>query len=262
MNRTFVWMGFVAAGIAASWVGCSSNANTGATSTHGTGGATTSTGTKTSTGSMAKSSSSTTGVTTGSSVGGAGVGGGVGGSLPDPFECTVPAQPPSNGACVMVQGGGGSGPDGGTPDGGNPEGGTDDGGTPDAGTGSGGSGAGGGGAGGGGSGMGIQCNPVTNAPCSASEQCDTNFDMQGNLIGFICWPSNSIAVCMSCDPNNNMACGPGLTCFTYDGVGDSACTKYCCTDADCGSGKCSTGGTGSNAFFSPLSTTLGVCDAM
>ncbi len=192
MNRTMAWIGIVAAGVTASWLGCSSSGSTGTATTHGTGGtaATSSTGTKAGTGGTKASTSS---VTTGTNAGGAG-------------------------------------------------------------------GAGFGGAGGGNAGTGIQCNPVTNAPCSSTEQCDTNFDGAGDIIGFVCWPSNNVALCAMCDPGNNLACAPGGTCFIYDNNGDSACTQYCCTDADCGTGKCQTGFMGM-PYFAPLAQNLGICVA-
>jgi hypothetical protein len=208
MNKSFVWMGLAASGLMFAWAGCGSSKSAG-TGGAGTTGTTATTGTKSTTG--------TTGVTTGTGTGGnPGVGGGTGGTLPDPFECTIPATPPSGGSCVTV------------------------GAANDAGT-------------------GIECNPVTNAPCPTGQQCDTNFDMNNNLIGFVCFPSNNVAVCMTCDPSNNLACAASGTCFTYDNAGDSACAQYCCTDTDCGAGKCSTMVGGG---FGPVAPMLGVCTLM
>ena len=111
-------------------------------------------------------------------------------------------------------------------------------------------------------GAGIACNPVTNAGCQAGEECDYDIDSMGNTIGFGCYPPpNPTMVCQKCDLNNNITCAGGLTCFAYDMAGDSVCAKYCCTDADCGTGKCTTkDSTGS--FFGPVAPNLGVCTLM
>jgi hypothetical protein len=100
-------------------------------------------------------------------------------------------------------------------------------------------------------GTGVQCNPVTNAGCAAGSACDTSQDMNGNTVGFICYPPPppiTVAVCGMCD-DVNTACVPGATCF-------GTCAKYCCTDADCGEGTCSTGG---GMAFAPAAPTLGIC---
>jgi hypothetical protein len=57
-------------------------------------------------------------------------------------------------------------------------------------------------------------------------------------------------------------CGCGLTCVPLDSSGTSSvCAQYCCTDADCGSGKCTTMGN-NGAIFSPLSSVLGLSTTM
>ncbi len=88
-------------------------------------------------------------------------------------------------------------------------------------------GVGGGGGAGGGAGDPIECNPVTNEPCAAGEACD----VAGG--GFVCYPDGNIgALCEACDPDAGEFCQGGLFCDT------DICVKYCCSDADCGTGVC------------------------
>lgn len=70
------------------------------------------------------------------------------------------------------------------------------------------------------------CNPMTNAGCTtAGAACDIG------ETGFQCYdPPNDVAVCGAC--GDGAFCQPGSVCI------DSQCLHYCCTDADCGSGKC------------------------
>ena len=128
-------------------------------------------------------------------------------------------------------------------------------------SGTGGSGTGGGGTGGGG-GYAILCNPVTNAGCAAGEECDGDVDNSNDLIGFICYPPpNTAKVCDTCDDMNGPYCGGGLTCVGVSAT-TSVCARFCCSDADCGTGKC-TMVDGSNAtLFGPIAPSLGVCLAM
>ena len=83
---------------------------------------------------------------------------------------------------------------------------------------------------------GVLCNPVTNEGCNADagEACD----FAG--AGFKCYappPSNTAALCASCDVTNGPACMPTATCVDQ-GNGTSQCFRYCCTDADCTPGHC------------------------
>jgi hypothetical protein len=92
------------------------------------------------------------------------------------------------------------------------------------------SGAGGGGGGGGGA-PGIECNPVTNEPCDtgAGQACDF-----AGPDAFTCYdPPNDGLLCEECD-QETIFCAGTMTCNTDEGL----CTKYCCTDADCGTGTC------------------------
>jgi hypothetical protein len=70
------------------------------------------------------------------------------------------------------------------------------------------------------------CNPVTNVGCAtAGEACDIAES------GFQCYPPpNDIAVCGVC--GDGAFCAPGNVCV------NGQCLHYCCTDGDCGSGKC------------------------
>jgi hypothetical protein len=156
----------------------------------------------------------------GAGVGGSGAGGGTGGTAPDPFACTVSANP--SGSCVTVTG-------------------------PDAGA--------------GGSMAGVQCNPVTNEGCAAGDDCDVSTDSNGNVIGFFCYnPVGTAALCATCDDTTTATtCVNGATCFGY-GNDQFSCAQYCCSDADCGTGKCTTM-TSQGAFF-PIAPALGVCTLM
>ncbi|MEJ7733843.1 MAG: hypothetical protein WKG00_32195 [Polyangiaceae bacterium] len=119
-----------------------------------------------------------------------------------------PSDPPSDGACVTL--------------------------TPAAGGAGDGGGAGGTGGAGGGAMTDIQCNPVTNEPCSEGEACDV-YAPNGKITGFHCYPDNNTAeLCEACNPDGADAefCVGGLTC-----IGD-VCIRFCCTDADCGNGEC------------------------
>ena len=90
-------------------------------------------------------------------------------------------------------------------------------------------GAGGGGGGGGGE-PGIECNPVTNEPCdtAAGEACDF-----AGPNAFACYGGNEASLCEACD-QENVFCFGTMTCDTEAGL----CTKYCCSDGDCGTGTC------------------------
>jgi hypothetical protein len=70
------------------------------------------------------------------------------------------------------------------------------------------------------------CNPMTQAGCTTpGGACDIA------ATGFECYPPpNDIAVCG--------ACGDGAFCQAGNVCINSQCLHYCCTDADCGTGKC------------------------
>lgn len=191
-------------------------------------------GTKNPSTSSTSTSSGTGGVgssTSSSGAGGSGAGGSSGaGGTPDGgagiFSCnTLDAAAPSGGSCITVVAVNDAGNDAGT---------------------------------------GIQCNPVTNAPCATGDECDYATDANNNIIGWVCYPPpNTATVCQSCDQPLGPDCVGGTTCFGTDSTGTTAaCAQYCCTDADCGgSGKCTTS-QGGPSFFGPLAPFLGVCLAM
>jgi hypothetical protein len=69
------------------------------------------------------------------------------------------------------------------------------------------------------------CNPITNEGCKAGDACDT---AQG---GYQCYaPPNDKKLCEACGQADGF-CEGGLTCI-------GTCAKFCCDDADCGTGKC------------------------
>jgi hypothetical protein len=116
-------------------------------------------------------------------------------------------------------------------------------------------------------GTGIECNPVTNTGCTgANNACDYNTDNNGNLIGFVCFPNMtySVAACGTCDPTyaKGPYCDVGYTCQPLNEAGTiGVCARYCCTDADCGSGKCTTT-VGDAGVWSPIANNLGLCTTM
>lgn len=93
-------------------------------------------------------------------------------------------------------------------------------------------------------GGGNACNPFTNEGCdtAAGDACDVSAD------GFSCYPPpNENMLCAACGQADGF-CAPGMTCL------GGACSRFCCSDADCGSGKCTIG-------MLP-DTTVGVCQSM
>jgi hypothetical protein len=76
------------------------------------------------------------------------------------------------------------------------------------------------------------CNPVTGAGCpSDGTTCDL-----GQSGFFQCFPPpNTVDVCGVCDDAQSF-CGSDLTCVLPSDAPSGTCYRYCCTDADCGSG--------------------------
>lgn len=164
--------------------------------------------------------------------GGSGGGGSTASGItpPIPFECTVPATAPSLGSCVVIDADAGTN----VPDGGD-------------------------------GGPGIQCNPITNEGCPATQVCDSSEDSTGVVTGFMCFSGNgTAATCAPCNDNGPATtCAPGGTCFTYDGeISVAACARYCCTNADCGSGLCTTIDSSDISLYGPLAPMVGVCIPM
>jgi hypothetical protein len=107
----------------------------------------------------------------------------------------------------------------------------------------------------------VTCNPVTNEPCAAGEACDVSVNETGSgLVGFTCYPPpppNTVALCGACD-DQSVACVGGSTCWAVNnGAPTGSCAKYCCTDADCGSGTCTSVLEGAAVF--PAVPGLGLC---
>jgi hypothetical protein len=76
------------------------------------------------------------------------------------------------------------------------------------------------------------CNPITNDGCGTDgSACDLGLS-QGT---FQCFPPpNSAQLCGVCDDSKGPYCAPGLHCYPPT----LTCARYCCSDADCGSGVC------------------------
>ncbi len=79
----------------------------------------------------------------------------------------------------------------------------------------------------------IECNPVTNEFCDSTkgEACD----FEGK--GYHCYPGlNTRALCETCGPASGVGqCKPGSTCLPGP---EGKCGKFCCSTAECGTGKC------------------------
>jgi hypothetical protein len=79
------------------------------------------------------------------------------------------------------------------------------------------------------------CNPVTNDGCSNGAGCDLGTETPP--FNFTCYPPPFGAkLCEPCNPDSASGpfCDATLTCdFTT-----KTCARFCCTDADCGTGTC------------------------
>jgi hypothetical protein len=63
------------------------------------------------------------------------------------------------------------------------------------------------------------------------EACDIDPNNPG---AYTCFRTTmGVAICQMCDESNGPFCDPGLTCLS-----DGSCGAFCCTDADCGTGRC------------------------
>jgi hypothetical protein len=218
MIKSYFVTGIVVAGFVSAWMGCSSNSGGGS----GTGAGTTSSGTKagSTSGTGAGTSSGTGANTSASSGAGAGTGtGGAAGTGGGTGGAGIPLE------CTVPS----TPPSGGSCVTTVPE--------NDAGT-------------------GIECNPVTNGSCAATDECDGDADSNGNSLGFVCFPGpNTATLCGACDNSAGPFCGGGMTCI------NEQCAKYCCTDADCGAGKCTTMDS-EGSLFGPIAPALGICTTM
>lgn len=77
-----------------------------------------------------------------------------------------------------------------------------------------------------------KCNPVTHAGCANDgSSCDLTYP------GFFyCYdgPAAPAKLCDPCDFHVEPFCGSGLRCHPAS----HTCARYCCSDADCGTGRC------------------------
>src|SRR6185437_12474205 len=107
---------------------------------------------------------------------------------------------------------------------------------------------------------GIWCNPVTNGACASGKACDVT-SANGAVNGFDCYPGtgDTAKLCAICDDTNGPFCAEGLSCAAASGD-ISGCARYCCTDADCGSGRCAKSDSAGNALFGVVPG-LGLCAA-
>jgi hypothetical protein len=224
MNKSFLWMGVAATGLVMAWVGCSPSSLGG--STEGAAGASSSTGTPATTSSTGTMGTTSTAASTGAGGMGTGGTGGAGGTSANGGTGGADQNPFECTVPATPQSGGSCVTTVAAND----------------------------------AGTGIECNPVTNEGCASGDNCDANFDNGGNLIGFVCYSGDTQTVCQSCATDN--LCAVGTTCFNLDSMGNEAvCAQYCCTNADCGAGKCSTT-LQSTSLFGPLAPNLGVCTTM
>jgi hypothetical protein len=96
------------------------------------------------------------------------------------------------------------------------------------------------------------CNPVTNAGC-AGTTCDSIYP---GVFGCTYNTGTPVKLCGTCDNVNSPFCDVDLHCFP----GNDTCARFCCTDADCGTGKCELDQT--IVFGTPLpltKTIVGIC---
>jgi hypothetical protein len=100
------------------------------------------------------------------------------------------------------------------------------------------------------------CDPILGTGCGPTASCEP---FQPGVLECLYPFSNSVAkLCEPCDLQVDPICGPGMHCF----AGSSQCARYCCDDADCGTGKCALDQT--MVFGAPLlkQTKLGICLTM
>jgi hypothetical protein len=110
---------------------------------------------------------------------------------------------------------------------------------------------------------GAPCNPVTNIPCAAGLTCDSTVDSNNDISGFACFGGpNEAALCEACNTaTTGPLCTGGLVCANV--TGDvQACAHFCCTDADCGTGRCVTTDGSGTLLFGTVAPGLGLCAAM
>jgi hypothetical protein len=103
------------------------------------------------------------------------------------------------------------------------------------------------------------CNPVTNGSCPTGNACDVT-SANGVVNGFDCYATaDGAELCAICNDTNGPLCAPGLSCANAS-ADISGCARYCCTDADCGAGRCAKSDSAGNALFGVIPG-LGLCAA-
>lgn len=100
------------------------------------------------------------------------------------------------------------------------------------------------------------CDPVLGTGCSQNGSCEP---FVPGVFGCLVPLGTVVAkVCETCDLFVDPICGAGMHCYPGSS-GTSRCARYCCDDADCGTGKCVVDQT--VAFGGPLlhKTMVGLC---
>ena len=97
------------------------------------------------------------------------------------------------------------------------------------------------------------CDPILGTGCGPTSGCEP-FE-PGVFQCLYPFGATVAKLCEACDLMVDPVCGQGLHCF----AGTSQCARYCCADADCGTGKCVLDQTA--AFGAPLltRTQVGIC---
>ncbi len=97
-----------------------------------------------------------------------------------------------------------------------------------------------------------RCNPVTNNGCAMDDWCDIAYPGS-----FACFSSsNTLAtLCQACDLNVGPLCAAGMRCHPTA----KKCAKYCCTDADCGTGRCELDQMTVFGVELPMTNAVGLC---
>jgi hypothetical protein len=109
---------------------------------------------------------------------------------------------------------------------------------------------------------GISCNPVTNVSCDGGQACDITVDSSSEMVtGFTCYDGpNDATLCGACSVNGGASCGGGLSCANVSPTW-LACARFCCSDADCGAGRCLTTDGQGRSLFGTVASGLGLCGA-
>ena len=76
------------------------------------------------------------------------------------------------------------------------------------------------------------CNPVTHNGCNNDgSSCDFIYPGIWDCLSAVGTPAK---ICEACDFHSSPYCGSGLHCHP----GSKKCARYCCSNADCGTGRC------------------------